>query len=112
MNIGRKHKKLNESVVDITPTQTAQMNSFGNFDIDKYNKLFDNEFNFIKLDSGAQMAKIGTGIDKQLGLQWHAENTNSLEEYLESVQKFIDTPLTSNDVAKLTAQYRKVYPEA
>lgn len=111
MNIARKRKqnqKLFESVVDISPTQMAQVNSSSEdtiSDINTIKKTFENESNMFKFDNGSTMGKINSGISIRFGLLFHAQNTSNFEEFCDSVKTFVGE-LSENDIKKLSLEYK------
>jgi hypothetical protein len=63
------------------------------------------QFNF---DCKVFMAKIDVRVKSPFGLYWHAKKSNSLDEFISSVESYIklsDNTLTDGDKVRLTSQY-------
>ena len=119
MNIDYSKRKLNESV-DISPTEFAEINSASddsNSYLDElaenYQKLFQNNANLFKFSNGVKMAKINANvaIDGKFSLRWHADKAIDVEDFLNSVSKFIKAELTKSEISQLTTMYNQLYPE-
>lgn len=63
-----------------------------------------------KFDNGGIMGNINTSNGTKFCLSWHKVNTNSFEEFVQSVQNFIavgETKLTQGDIGRLKIEYNK-----
>ncbi len=63
-----------------------------------------------QFDCGVFMANINTPIKSRFGLQWHFDNTKSVEDFITSVSKFIavsENVLSKHDISMLTKQYER-----
>lgn len=63
-----------------------------------------------KFDNGGIMGNMNTSNGTKFCLSWHKANTNSFEEFVQSVQDFIavsETKLTSGDIGRLKIEYNK-----
>lgn len=76
-------------------------------------KVVNTKSKQFKFQSGAYMSGINSDIDDlKFGLRWHAQNTNSLEEFIESVSNFVSTgdiKLTDIDKKNLEKHYLKYW---
>ncbi len=113
MNINYKQKnirKLNESQnIDFQSIQNQD--SSNNEYVNKYQKLFKNESNFFKFSNGIKMADFNANVDvdSKFSLRWHADNSVDLENFFESIENFIKSPISESDKAKLTKMYNTLY---
>lgn len=63
-----------------------------------------------EFENGPIMAKMGTETLTRIGLDWHFQNTNGVDEFVESVSNFIQTTgetITSKDINRLKTEYNK-----
>ena len=105
MNIGKnKVKSLFESIEE-EQFDFDNIQNIENPNLKIYQKVIENESNQFKFDKGFSMAKIIVDLDTKFGLKYHAENTSSFEEFIESIQKFVGEELTASDITKLQTQY-------
>ena len=70
-------------------------------------KTKSKQFNF---ECGVIMGRIDIDINNKFGLQWHFNNTQSLEDFIKSVTNYVSISkniVTQTDIDNLTKQYQK-----
>ncbi len=118
MNINYKTPSIRDSVTlnesqDISTTQFAEINSHDSADVEMYQKLLTDSNNLFKFSNGKSMAKFNAKIDvdSKFSLKWHAENTQDINEFFESIEAFLGTELADSDKSKLAKDYNRLYSE-
>ena len=73
-----------------------------------YEQILDSKSKQFVFSNGALMGNHKGNINTKFCLSWHKKNTSTLEEFLKSVQNFINSPLTKMDISKLDIEYNKI----
>lgn len=63
-----------------------------------------------KFECGVIMARMSVKLNTRFGLYWHKQNTKNLEEFLNSVEMFVNASnniITDSDKKLLSKQYNK-----
>jgi len=80
------------------------------FNVDLLTVVLKTKSKQFKFDCGVIMGGIKINLTSRFGLQWHYNNTKSIDEFLTSVSSFVGTTdniLSENDIKNLTKQYEK-----
>lgn len=72
---------------------------------EKLSRLFSNKVYQFKFDDETMMALPILGLDMKIAINWHVDNTNSLEEFLQSIKDFIKKPISDYNIERLTKIY-------
>lgn len=72
---------------------------------EKLSRLFSNKVYQFKFDDETMMALPILGLDMKIAINWHIDNTNSLEEFLQSIKDFIKKPISDYNIERLTKIY-------
>lgn len=114
MNIKRKLQtdvniyKENVGEVQISPFLESQQEfeMLGETKNDeKLSKLFSNKIYQFKFDDETMMALPVLGLDMKIAINWHIDNTNNLEEFLQSIKDFVKKPISDYNIERLTKIY-------
>jgi len=109
MNIRTKNKKLNES--EQFQQQTPLQQKAQQIDTKAEEIVMKNKSKQFKFDCGVIMGRIDVEIPNKFGLNWHYINTDSLDNFIGSVSKFIGVSgnsLTETDQENLRKQYDRM----
>lgn len=110
MNISTGRTKPRVSKLQNLNENDQQQQTFDDSDLDTEKNVMQSNSLQFKFDSGVIMAKINVDVKNRFGLKWHAENTNNVEEFIESVNGFLaisEMNLTDNDKNRLSKEYQK-----
>ena len=111
MNIKFGNNQNKNKIVDLSESQQFETNQQAiNNSNDEYDisKVMENTSLQFKFDCGAIMAKINLPVNNKFGLKWHFDNSNSVEEFINSVENYLkigENQLTENDKNRLIKQY-------
>ena len=107
MNIRFGNNQKQNKLVDLSESQQFEQKVSDNDGYD-ISKVMENPSLQFKFDCGAFMAKINLPVNNKFGLKWHFDNSNSVEEFISSVENYLkvgENQLTENDKTRLIKQY-------